>query len=342
MFWRKSPRLDSPNPKVRRQAVLQLAESPDPQDTQFLVASLEDPDCEVRATAVRVLGQRADPTATGPLTTRLSDPSLEVRSGAASALRQLGWKPATGEEQARFEIALGHAQAAAFVGRAALNPLLAELKHDTSFQRRAAAEALGEMQDPRRVGPLLDALQDPDPTVRISAIHALEEETDEEVSAELLKLFWDVDPHVRLAAARVLAGRPELPPAHFLPLLEDAHFEVRLAAVQFLGRQFHPQIAEALLPRLGDSDNDVRQAAAVALGHLRYTAALEPLVLALADEESSVRVAADHALNQIDSHWPQSEAARQVLGQLETLLGQRPAWVRSAILQTVAKIKAAA
>ena len=58
-----------------------------------------------------------------------------------------------------------------------MKALVTELKHDTSFQRRAAAEALEEVDDPRATQPLLAALKDEDPTVRVSAIHALSKDT---------------------------------------------------------------------------------------------------------------------------------------------------------------------
>jgi HEAT repeat protein len=41
------------------------------------------------------------------------------------------------------------------------------------FHRRAAAEALENVDDSRATQPLLAVLKDEDPTVRVSAIHAL-------------------------------------------------------------------------------------------------------------------------------------------------------------------------
>jgi hypothetical protein len=54
-----------------------------------------------------------------------------------------------------------------------------------------------------------------------------------------------------------------------------------------------------------------------------------------------VRLAAEHALNQIYPAWAQSEPAQRAIPQLQTLLQQRPAWVRSAILQVLGKLRAA-
>ena len=270
----------------------------------------------------------------------LSDPSSDAREAAASALRQLGWKPSTKEDLARFEIALGNTPAAVSIGEAAVDPLLADLTHETSFHRRAAAEALRELNDPRKIAPLLEALKDSDPTVRVSTIHSLGSVASEHVMAEILKLFRDRDPHVRLAAAQVMARRNDSPPAHFMCLLEDKSFEVRLAAVQFLGRIRNPQVAELLLPLLSDTDVDVRQATAAALGTLGNPSAIEALVISLTDEDKMVRRAAERSLDQLDPTWTGSAAAQHARAQLEGLADSRPPWVRSDILQVLSRIPA--
>src|SRR5207244_1322388 len=79
--------------------------------------------------------------------------------------------------------------------------------HDTSFVRRAAAEALQGLADPRAVQPLLAALEDPDSTVRVSAIHALTKDTSELVTGKLARLLRASDACVRMAAAQVLSKR---------------------------------------------------------------------------------------------------------------------------------------
>jgi hypothetical protein len=66
--------------------------------------------------------------------------------------------------------------------------------------------------------------------------------------------------------------------------------------------------------------------------------AIEGLVVALVDEERAVRQASERALEQIDRDWPNSEAARRAGAQLEASFATRPAWVRSAISQVLAKL----
>jgi hypothetical protein len=141
----------------------------------------------------------------------------------------------------------------------------------------------------------MEALSDPDPTVRISAIDALATEPHEIVTAELLKRFRDNDPNVRLAAADVLARRVDTPPAHFVPLLHDANFEVRLAAVQYLGGF---RIRRSLLnfcPCSTMPTATYARRSRAPSEHARCEGAVETLVIMLADEEQMVRVAAEVA-----------------------------------------------
>ena len=373
MDWWNNLRLKSKDPRTRRKAIESLdpERGLEPSMVEALAASLDDEESQVRAAAAKVLGavqsersmelliprlrdgspevrcaaaaalgRLGDGRAASPVAAALKDVSPEVRQSAAVALRSLGWRASNDEEQALFEVALGNTRAAAFIGRAAVNPLVSELDHDTSSVRRAAAEALEGVEDPRRVQPLLAAITDTEPTVRVSAIHALNNAGGEQVTRALFRALRDPEPHVRLAAAVVLARREnaDLVP-EFLRLLNDSHFEVRLTAVQFLGRARQPHTVEALLPRLGDKDSDVRLATARALGEIGSPTAIETLVLALIDDESAVRHAAELSLNQIDHTWAQSEAAQRACLALQGSMNRRPAWVRAAASELIGKLR---
>jgi HEAT repeat protein len=270
----------------------------------------------------------------------LHDPSSSVRQSAALALERLGWRPSNIEEQASFDVALGNTRAAALKGQAAVNPLLSELGDQTESLRRAAAEALEGVDDPRRVQPLLQAAADPEPNVRVSAIHALAKAGGEQVMRVLVQRLRDPDCHVRLAAALVLGKRdnPEFVP-QFIALLNDSYYEVRLTAVQFLGRVRQPQSVEALVPRLKDSDSDVRLATTKALGEIGSPGGIEALVLALIDDERTVRHQAGLSLDQIDANWPQSEHAQRACAALERSLDGRPAWVRASACEVINKLR---
>src|SRR5215472_8089060 len=327
--------------QVRAMAVKVAAHFKHERSSELIAPLLRDPSAQVRAAAATAFATLCDSRFIGHLVSALRDPSTEARGAAALALRSLRWMAANDEQQALFEVALGNTQAAAFKGEAAVNPLLSELGNETETIRRAAAEALGGVEDPRRVAPLLAAITDKEPNVRVSAIHALGKATGDDVRAALLRALQDPESHVRLAAAIVLGKGENLDLVpYFVPLLADTYFEVRLTAVQFLGRVKAENCVEGLVARLQDKDSDVRLAAAKALGEIGSLAAIEGLVLALIDEERAVRHAADLSLNLIEPDWTNSEAARRACISLEASLSKRSAWVRGAATQVIARIRA--
>jgi len=369
MAWLASLLLKSPKPRMRCRAVESLAGSSDPSDTELIFAGLRDESPEVRCAAVRALGKantagsqsslvralqdanfqvrEAAARALGrlgalssadDLVACLRDPDAAVRIAAAGALRALGWKPSSREELAWFEIALGNTPAAVPADNATAALPDAGPIQDTSFYRRVVAEELREMNDPRRIRSLLATLRGNDLLARVSAVHDLGRINDPQITEELLNLFRDRDPEVRLAAAQVLAGRDDSSPAHFLSLLQDSSVEVKLTAIQFLGRIRHPHMVEVLSPLLSDPSPQVRQAAATAMGLIGGPAAIEALVVSLTDEDDRMRQTVEGALQQIDPAWMQSEAAVNARGRLETLLSVRPASDRLLIEAVLGKL----
>src|SRR5437868_1821872 len=140
--------------QVRRAAVQSLESIPDEQAVEVLMFAAQDASSDVREAVAAVLGQMRDPQAVGPLAYLLNDPKDSVRMSAGAALKHLGWTPSTPEEHAAFEVATGNARGAVLAGHAAVKALVTDLKHDTSFKRRAAAEALQEVSNPRALKPL--------------------------------------------------------------------------------------------------------------------------------------------------------------------------------------------
>lgn len=369
MAWLDTLRLKSADPRVRCKAVESLSTSKHPADTERIFASMHDKSPEVRAAAVRALGKANTPgvqsslvralqdarfqvreaaahalgqrralSASDDLAGCLRDPDAAVRIAAAGALRALGWKPSTREELAWFEIALGNTPAAVPADNGQMMSPAAGFDQDTSFYRRVAAEEQKELNDPHRIKCLLAALRSNDSMTRISAIHDLGQINEPGITGELLKLFRDGDAAVRLAAAQVLGGRDDSPPAHFLGLLQDTSDEVRLAAVEFLGRIRHPGIAEVLFPLLSDPSLPVRQATATAMGLLGNPSAIEPLVVSLTDEDYQMRQTVERALVQIDPAWMQSDAALNARDRLECLLSVRPPSDTEIIQQVLGKL----
>jgi HEAT repeat protein len=284
--------LQDKNPEVRSAAVRALATKPGTQVA--LLSALRDTSYQVREAAARALGRPGQLSSANALAECLRDPDAAVRIAAAGALRTIGWKPTTREELAWFEIALGNTPAAASAGNDPIEPV-----QDTAFHRRMTAELLKEKNDPARINALRAAVLGNDLLARVSAVHDLGEINDPRITQELLNLFRDREAEVRLAAAESLSRRDDLS-AHFVGLLQDESHQVRLVAVQFLGRIRHQQIAEVLVPLLSDETVLVRQATASALGNIGQASAIEALLVSLGDENEHVRYAVQQALEQID------------------------------------------
>jgi HEAT repeat protein len=116
------------------------------------------------------------------------------------------------------------------------------LRRGSERDRRAAANALIAIPDPRTVEPLTEALKDADPLLRTNAALALGELQDGRPGADLSPI---VGP---LVAA-----------------LSDPTPEVRAMAASALGRTHSEEALEPLLRALGDSSTTVRLTAKAVL-----------------------------------------------------------------------------
>jgi HEAT repeat protein len=240
------------------------------------------------AAALRSLGKQAIPTLTEPLATNPVVPPGQVVLGLGSPWALFGvWRDYAADHR-RALTALGA------IGPDALESLLIALKNPNADVRKLAAGELGELgyRDERIIGPLADAMNDPQDVVRQEAGFALR----------------NLNPDTRL----LLSGLSRA--------LKNADGDVRLNAVQFLGRlgtAAAPLLTEALrdkdavvyeqavkslsgleadneyllatvAPLLQDSDTQVRQNAAVVLRRCGARA-LPLLIAALKDKEAAVR-----------------------------------------------------
>lgn len=184
------------------------------------------------------------------------------------------------------------------IGKPAVKPLIAALKDNNPLVRRHAAEALGEIKDPRAVEPLIAALKDTDSLIRRHAVKALGKIRDLRAIKPLIAVLnEDRESHVRMSAAEALGWIEE--PGAVEPLvsaLEDEHWNVRSRAAKALGRIKDPRAVEPLVSALKDEDATVRGYAADALGEIKNARAVEPLVAALKDKNMDVRKRAARAL----------------------------------------------
>jgi HEAT repeat protein len=164
------------------------------------------------------------------------------------------------------------------LGPAAVEPLIAALRHPHPLVRVKAANALGGIQAEQAVAPLLALLADSKSSVRQAALQALEQYGQARLPQLLLQALSNLDPRVRVGAIARLAEwvGVEAGPS-FLACLADPHPAVRAAAVRALGRLRCNGALEPLICCLADSSFDVRWAAVVALGHLGDSVAFNPV-----------------------------------------------------------------
>ena len=154
---------------VRASAASALGELSDSRSLDPLVRALGDEEPSVGAAACIALGQLGDRSAVQPLIRMLVHYKANVRRCAAAALTRLGepsWVKWVKGESDDFE-GLGNCG-----DQRALDLLLLALE-DFRTDRRAVAEALGQLGDVRAVQPLIQTLGASNPDVRRAAAAAL-------------------------------------------------------------------------------------------------------------------------------------------------------------------------
>jgi len=300
---------------VREHVFAALGQLGDGRAVAPLVAALSHGDWPVRRHAADALGRLGDARAVAPLVTALSEQEWLVRSSAAQALDRLGWSPDNGAAGAAYWIA--RRQWGKCVKIAAIDPLIAATRDervradatrtlvkigaravdaligalnddDDGEVRRAAADALGQIGDPRATGPLLAALNDDhDNYVRRAAAGALGQIGDAGAVDALIAALSDQHGFVSAAAADALdrlGWNPDPGPAGAAYWVAKAQWDkcVQAAAV------------EPLIIALQDYDR--REAAARVLGQICDTRAVDPLLALLHDRFPDMGRAAARAL----------------------------------------------
>ena len=205
----------------------------------------------------------------------------------------------------------------------AVEPLMAALKDSDWLVRDAAASALGRIKDARAVGPLVAALKDSDGNVRRAAASALEElkyqpSTEQRATLLVAKRDW---------AEATKLGATVVEP--LLGALKDSDSDVRRAGTEALVK-LGAAAVEPLVRALKDGDWDTRQAAAGALGQVKDARSVEPLIGALMDNNGNVRSAAAAALGEIKDP--------QAVEPLAATLKDSDSWVRRAAAEALGQI----
>jgi HEAT repeat protein len=257
---------------VRTAALNGIAEIGEARAAASIIGVLRDHDRNVRSAAAMALGQLGDLQAVDHLLPMLTDTHWEVRAAALQSLGRLG-------------------------DRRALEPIANMLQDKDAEIRQQAADALGRLGDPAIVPKLVLTMMDPEMGVRNAASRALtmiepyweraevvhklipqieanvrHKEVSIQYSATMLlrRIAVPVAPKSSPAPQRLEVSRPTGTPVGVIlqNLLVDPDPDVRLAAVESLGRMKSPEAAAALRPALNDSNNWVRLAANSAVAEL--------------------------------------------------------------------------
>jgi len=219
-------------------------------------------------------------------------------------------------------------------GLKGIDPLISALKDNEWGVRKGAADALGEIGDPRAVEPLISVLVDKHPDVREAAAYALGEIKDSRAVEPLISALKDKDSDVCSAAAYALGEIKDSRAVEpLISALKDKDSDVCSAAASALGEIKDPRAIEPLVSAMKDRDLLVCVSAALALEEMADPRAVEPLISALEDEDWHVRFQATRALGKIkdpraveplisalkDENWDVREAAADAL---EEITGQ--------------------
>jgi len=169
----------------------------------------------------------------------------------------------------------------------AVEPLAAILADGESGVRWKAAESLGKMGD-AAVEPLISSLSDENEDVRWMAALALGEIGNPQAVQPLLDLLNDRDPYVRSRAAIALGKIGEPAEDALREALLSGNDNLRWGAALAFGKIGSPSAVAALIGALQDPDEHVRSRAAEALGEIGDPA-VQPLIAAFQNEDSAYR-----------------------------------------------------
>ena len=183
---------------------------------------------------------------------------------------------------------------------AAITALAKALKEDTDARvREACAAALGEIDDNRAVPHLLEALKsEKTPKVKARIVEALREIDDPSAVPGVIVALRDDSPEVRREAASALAEFEEPTGLRALiGLARDGDVQVRREVAQHIGQLETSEALQALMSMATDVDDEVRANAIESMEHFENDQqVIAPLVKALGDKSPHVRQHAADAL----------------------------------------------
>ena len=290
--------------ETRQAAAVALGRIGDRRATPVLMAVLGDPDLAVPAAGA--LARIGDSAAFEALMAIVGHPDSAIRQATIAALNSIGHP-----DMPRRVLALLHdpdplvresaVKVAGYFGYGeCLGAVLDRCADSEEAVRRAAVEQLPMFDDRRAAARLARALEDARPSVRASAAAAFAHAEALDAIAPLLRALDDEDAWVRYFALRSLGSfhQPSIAPAVRERLERDTAGQVRLAAIDVLGRLQPPDIMTILTPLALSEDGDTARAAIRALRHVQDAGAQGALDALSRAEEPWRRAEATAALGQ--------------------------------------------
>lgn len=242
--------LGHPDAAVRQAVIAALNSLGHPDMPRTMVGLLKDSDPRVRESAVKISGYFGYPACLDLLFERCLDPSEAVRCAAVEHV--------------------------AYLDENRVVPALAGALSDPNPRvRAAAARALSHVEMPLALAPLLTGLRDEDSWVRYFSARSLGK----------FERLASGPPPSRNGAASISCPEGTTPDEIFNTLvritLKDTAIQVRIAAMEALGRTGGPRAVPVLSPLIDESNPDIARAAMGALGLIDHPDALQPLLTAL-------------------------------------------------------------
>jgi len=245
----------------------------------YLVSALRDENFYVRMYATLAItdeiignpGRKYDEAVVDALTHALLDKSIYVRRSAYDALKVLEYNKILRSLISSLKdpdpgIRLEAVVALGKIGdKRAVKALIRALSESDAGIRRCVVSSLGRTKDKKATAHLLDMLYDPDGGVRKEAVRALGAIQDEKAVPALLKAIKDREPSVREEARTALSQYRSFKfSAPFVEALDES-FDVRMAAIEALGKVRGRKSVDTLISLLGDDDPKARDLACASL-----------------------------------------------------------------------------
>lgn len=302
-------RLTSPDPEVRRIAVMNLADSDADDIEDLLLAALNDADANVRVEAARLLEGYETHEVVAGLVRVLEDKNTDVREAAAISLSELkeaamgdGLLAALPRAKTPFVKAALFRALRELRRSEAFAPALAALKEGATEVRCSALGVLGYLKNSVALPEIARIVgTDPDPEARRIAVGALGFATDLAAVTPALKKAlndhsWQVREEATATLGKLLAADAI---DDLMAAMADPYWQVRIKAARSLGKLKARNALPVLIEALGHEISNLRKEAAVALGEVGDARAIPALEKSLHDADPDVRKLAQLALNQI-------------------------------------------